>query len=419
MSVRFGSRMRGAVLSTCLVSVPVSEGAQAIPLEEALRRAERDHPEVLTAGAELAIAEGEVVTARTLPYNPDLSIDVGRKTDRAPSGASGSGGQEYGVALGQTIEIPGKRSKRVSAAEARVDAARARLEWARHVVRAGVRRTYFLTLAARERVRSAREAEAVSEELKAFARERLQMGAGTQLEYNVAAASAGRARGERLAAERRHRQARVDLAAASAAPAGEDTEAAGDLPQFTGSAASEAEVVARALALRPDLRALQRERAAAQADVRVARALAVPDPTLSASYGRAPDEKSLLFGITVTLPAFNRNQGGRAVARALESRAIVAERAATQAVEREARAAFAAYRTALDAVQAFDREVVDRLAENLELARESFRAGKISLLEFNLVRRDFVETRLAYLDALAELVEARLTLELSAGGSIE
>ena len=64
--------------------------------------------------------------------------------------------------------------------------------------------------------------------------------------------------------------------------------------------------------------------------------------------------------------------------------------------------------------QAFTHAILD-----LELAQESLRAGKISLLEFNVVRRDLVDTRLGYLDALADLVEARSALELAAGGSWE
>jgi outer membrane protein TolC len=75
------------------------------------------------------------------------------------------------------------------------------------------------------------------------------------------------------------------------------------------------------------------------------------------------------------------------------------------------------YGLALDAVRGFDRDVVEKLKENLDLARESVRSGKIGLLLFNSVRRDLVDTRLAYLDALSELVEARSALELAAGGA--
>jgi cobalt-zinc-cadmium efflux system outer membrane protein len=62
---------------------------------------------------------------------------------------------------------------------------------------------------------------------------------------------------------------------------------------------------------------------------------------------------------------------------------------------------------------------VDRLGENLALARQALAAGKIGLLEFSIVRRDLVETRLAYLDALAEAVTARAALVAAIGAEVE
>ena len=64
-------------------------------------------------------------------------------------------------------------------------------------------------------------------------------------------------------------------------------------------------------------------------------------------------------------------------------------------------------------------ETVNRLAENITLASESFRSGKIGLLVFSTVRRDLVEARLAYLDALADLAERRYALQLAIGGTLE
>ncbi|HJU47832.1 MAG TPA: TolC family protein, partial [Gaiellaceae bacterium] len=97
----------------------------------------------------------------------------------------------------------------------------------------------------------------------------------------------------------------------------------------------------------------------------------------------------------------------------------VTEEAARQSVQREVRGAFRALGLAREAVEGFDRDVVGSLGDNVSLARESFRAGKISLFDFNLLRRDLVETQLAYLDALTELVEARYALELATGASVE
>ena len=86
---------------------------------------------------------------------------------------------------------------------------------------------------------------------------------------------------------------------------------------------------------------------------------------------------------------------------------------------REVRTALRRYRSATDAVAAFDQQVVGTLAENLKLARETLAAGKLGLLEVNVVRRDLVESQLAYLDSIAEAVEARAALETAIGHSLE
>ena len=82
---------------------------------------------------------------------------------------------------------------------------------------------------------------------------------------------------------------------------------------------------------------------------------------------------------------------------------------------REARLALANYLRARDAVLGFDQQVRERLHENLELARESFASGKIDYFEFNVVRRELIASRTAYLDAVAESVDAWHALVRAAG----
>src|SRR5262249_10229984 len=131
------------------------------------------------------------------------------------------------------------------------------------------------------------------------------------------------------------------------------------------------------------------------------------------------ETQSILFGATFPVPLWNRNRGGRAAARAALSRANIVESSARREAEREARTAAQTYQLAIESVQSFDRDVVDRLGENLALARESSAAGKIGLLELNIVRRDLVETRLAYLAALAQAVAARAALAAATGADVE
>jgi cobalt-zinc-cadmium efflux system outer membrane protein len=409
-----------AVSAVCvaafLAAAPAVARAESITLAQALARAAKQHPDLAIGAADVAQARGNVQAARTPLYNPELGVQLG------PAFGGGETFLDWEVSLAQPFELGGKRGQRSRAAEARAQAATLRLSWTGRLVELRVRRAFFLSIVARERLAAAVEGEAVAAELADASRERLRLGAGTQLEVNVAVASLGRARAQRTTSARAYVHARAELAAAIGAPANEDLEPGGELPPLTLPSGSTAEAfVARALASRPDLDATQREREAARADLAYADALAYPDASLGVSYGHSGLDPSdtVLFGLTFTLPVWNRQAGQRASARAGLTRAETVERAARVEAERLAREAYAGYQLALEAVQGFDREVVGSLDENLALARTSYTSGKIGLLEFNIARRELVETRFAYLDALAELVEARYALELAAGGVIE
>jgi cobalt-zinc-cadmium efflux system outer membrane protein len=390
--------------------------AESISVEEALRRAEDRNPDLKQLAGDLQAARGGLLGARLVPFNPEVGVAAG------PAFADGQAPLGYDLSLSQTVELGGKRGHRVDAAQARVSAAELRLAHGRLQLAARVRRAYFLAVVARSRVSATREAEEVAADLKTAADDRARLGAGTQLEQNVASSVLGRARRDRLGAERHYREALTELATVTGTAA-EGRPEPGDapLPDFGPPALSENELVARALARRGDVAASTRERVAAEADAALAGSQAVPDVSLSAAYGRDAVDRTdaLTFGLAVPVPIFNRNQGGRAVASAALAKAQIAEATARREAERQARAAVNSYGFALDAVRGFDRDVVEKLKENLDLARESVRSGKIGLLLFNSVRRDLVDTRLAYLDALSELVEARSALELTAGGSLE
>ena len=390
--------------------------AETISVEEALRRAEEGNAELKQVAADLQAARGGIVGARLVPYNPEVGVAAG------PTFGNSQERLGYELSLSQTLELGGKRGRRIEAAEARLSGAELRLEFARRQLAARVRRAYYLAMVARSRVGATREAEEVAADLKAAADDRARLGAGTLLEQNVASSVLGRARRDRLAAERRYREALTELAAVMGSAAAARPEPAdGPLPEFGPIALGEDEFVARALARRSDVAAAVRERAAAEADVALAASQAVPDVSLSAALGRDAVDAAdtLLFGLAIPIPVFNRNQGGRAVASAALAKAQIAEATARREAERQARTVLGTYALAADAVRGFDRDVVERLKENLDLARESVRSGKIGLLLFNSVRRDLVDTRLAYLDALSELVDARSALELAAGESLE
>lgn len=405
-------------LAACLVTValaipagPVHAQAPGITLAEALRRAEQSNPDLRIARSEAGAALGTASAARRLTYNPEVSAELGRLQD-------GDGyRRSYAFGVSQRFELGGKRGSRIRAEDQRSASAEARLIRRGSEVAARVTLAFSLAQVARLRVTTAQEAEQVAVQLKAAADERLTLGAGTQLEVNVAAAAASRERRARLESERAYASAVLELASAIGLPAAEAPEPLGELVLLPPEDRPEAELIELALARRPDLRAAVADREAASWNLRFARGLAWPDPALGATLGR--DEfRFLSFGITMPLPLLNQAQAPRVEARGFFEQAGIAEEALRREVAREVRDAYQAYARAREAQAGFDREAVERLSENLRLAEESFRAGKIGLLVFSTIRRDLVEARLSYLDATADLIERRIALALAAGDPV-
>jgi len=392
--------------------LPGSLDAQARPLslEAALVEARAQSIQIRLAEANVAAARADLEAASVRSYNPEIGASVG------PSSNSDTTLTSYQVGLSQTLELGGKRGNRQAAAEQRVTAALDRQTRSREEVLSRVRRAFGLALVAQVRMATAIEADSMAVLLNSAAAERLRLGAGNLLELNVAAAAAARARRARLETEQALSTALLELGAAIGLPASDAVTPTGELPRAQTIAPSEDSLVRLALTQRADLAALQAEVAAAEAEQRLAKSLAWPDPTIGVSGGQEEDFHVLQFSVGLPLPLWNRGQGARAQAAAGLERAQLVAAAARRQAEREVREAYRALARAVQAEAAFDQDVVGRLLENLALAEESFRAGKISLLTYNTVRADLVEARLDFLDAVADVIERGAALALAVGG---
>lgn len=402
-------------ISVAISSAAVSEAAASplpLTLEEALARAaRRPSVELAAKAAEAAGHEGE--QAAQLAYSPELAAAVG------PRWVAGQREVELQLGLAQTFELGGKRAARRGVAGARRELAEVDLAAARKQARAEAWRAFQLALLARERVGMAREAEQVAQQVEMATRERQKLGFATQLELNLTTAELGRARHDQLDAQRKDEEARARLASAIGARPDEELELRGELAPPPPLAAETGEVLARALRERPEARAARAGEQLAAAEVRAADAAAVPDLQLGISYGYERDPEataqSVLATVAIGLPLWNRNRGGRKAARIQAERAAIAQRWTAAEIEREVRLTVAGYQRAREAVLGFDREVNERLHENLELARESYTSGKIDYFQFNVVRRELLASRNAYLDAVEETVEAWAAVQQAAG----
>jgi cobalt-zinc-cadmium efflux system outer membrane protein len=85
----------------------------------------------------------------------------------------------------------------------------------------------------------------------------------------------------------------------------------------------------------------------------------------------------------------------------------------------EVEAAYRRWQAARAAVEILDRGVIGQSENNLAVLQQAYVLGQLRVLDVLNEQRRVIETRLAYLDAQAELFEAFAELEASVGGSLQ
>ncbi len=390
--------------------------AAPITLDQAIQRAD-SRPLVGMANASAEVARHDAEQASLSTYNPQLSASAG------PRFVAGERSIAFDIGLGHTFELGGKRDARRAVADAKIESADAEIVAARLRARIEAWRAFQVALVMRERVAMAKEAEQVASQVQTATTERQKVGFGTQLEINLTTSEVGRARHDRLDAERKYDAAVAELASAIGAGASETFEPEGQLVPPPMLATDVNALVARAMKERPEARVARASTNVARAEIRAADAQAVPDLSIGVTYAyeRDPDATSqtILGSVGIGLPVFNRNQGARKAARSTSRRAEIELAWTSTEIEREVRVAISGYTRAREAVLGFDKEVNERLHENLELARASYTSGKIDYFQFNVVRRELLASRNAYLDAFEETVEAWSDVQQALGGEVK
>jgi len=313
------------------------------------------------------------------------------------------------------LDLFGRLRSNAAAARAELEGSEASREAVRLALAAQVAKSYFSLRSLDEQVQLTRRTVALREEALALQRRRLQGGVISEFELRQLEAEAAvvRAQLPPLEREREREEAALSvLLGRSPRQVFEGTvkvrQAANEAP---GAPAVPAGLPSELLLHRPDLVEAERQLAAANARIGVARAEMFPSIALTAFLGSESAALSNLFSggaaatwqvaAAVTQPIF---AGGRLQARteAAEAR----ERAALAQYQQAIRAAFGEVRAALSA-QSRARESYEAestreaaLAETLRLARLRYQNGVASQLDVLDAQRGLLAAQIARIEAL-------------------
>jgi cobalt-zinc-cadmium efflux system outer membrane protein len=379
--------------------------ARAMTLAEVLARAREQAPQVVSARLAVEEMRGRLLGASLrLQTNPELEANLGNR--EGPD----SRFTDFEIGLGQRFEPRSRRSARVAGANAAIAQSSANVdETTREVLRLAAG-AYFRVLHAQERIRLLGATQDLAANVHSVADRRFKAGDIAVLDVNIARASLARVRAEREAAEAVRSLAVGDLKQLLGIDG--DIRVEGELTRGTQP---DLTALLQAAAQRPELRALEAGVQEAEAEAQLGRTFGRPEYGVGVRYAREEGDQIVLGGVTISLPVFSKGQELTAVGSARAARLRAQLDAARTRVQLEVRSLFEAYSRRIAAVRVLDTEAIPGLDENETLTARSFEVGQLGLPELLLIRREILETRSQYLDALLEAALASIDLDASAG----
>lgn len=382
-----------------------------LTLTEAVQLALQMNPSIRAKQRERDATRAGETTAALRP-NPTASYT-------AEQLGSSNVSQQYTVALSQTIETGGKRSRRIESARAATRVSELELADVRRQVTAQVKKAFTDVLTAEATVRLASDNLRNVDELERLNLLRADKGEIAELELL-------RVQTQRFAFERDLADAQQAVRAAKIAlrqavgpeALAREFDVAGDLV-FRDVPLDRERLVQRGLESRADVRATEAGRDKARADVELARANAWWDFAPLVQYQRIGSDNTFGVGVSVPLRVFDRNQGEIERTRAEVERADHLRDGAVSQARSEVETALASVLTEREKVRRLGEVYLPRAERVRATVEFAYRRGGLSVLDLLDAQRTYRETALEYTRALGNYWNAVYQLEAAVGGALE
>jgi cobalt-zinc-cadmium efflux system outer membrane protein len=382
-----------------------------LSLPAAQQLAVRSNPELLAALWRPEAVRGDIRSAELLRFNPDAAFE-----SRSPSDGFAS---RFEAEVGMDFEIGGQRGLRISASEASLDTALGALEDHTRRLIADVSRAYSTLLAAEERFSLASESNRLSGRLLEIVQTQLEEGEVSVLESNTVSIEAARAEARAIQASSSRRTASLRLGRLLGADPSTfiATGGADRSPGLEEAPQTVDEVVQRAMALRPDLKAIYYAVDQATFEEQLARRESLPNVRVAALATREDPLADPRFGfkVGIGLPFFNRNQG-----ETLRNQAEIVElenlkRAAENRIRTEVHDAWRTLESAKREVGVLEVSLTSSIRANQGLLETAYREGELDLTSLLLLRNQLLEAEFDYWDAWERRELAHTDLRTATG----
>ncbi|MEZ5360775.1 MAG: TolC family protein [Bryobacterales bacterium] len=363
-------------------------------LEQALERAERNHPRLREAAAQQAITEFAIETARAYP-NPILDTTLAHQSARmlgVPTGA-----YQYYI-FSQKLDLPSVRRPRIQAAELGSESSEFARQETRLAVRTAVRHSFYESLRWRSTVDLARQSLEFIEELRRRIGVQVDVGEAGRLELIRAEAEVATARSVVNRAQLEYLTAISRLRAAMGADDHAVLEPSGQV-QDPAPLPPLSELLEEVSRQYPSLAQAETEVRRAESKLQTQIALRKPQPSVRFEYEQLPDSRLYRFGVAFPVPLWNRREGPIAEARATVDRAEATVDRRLIEIRAALENAYGRYQIAGQQIEALEGGVLREAEEAVRSSQVAYQLGERGIVDVLDAQRVLRTVRLDFLNA--------------------
>jgi len=383
---------------------------RSITLSDAVSIFLRQNLQLVAGRFDIEMADAEKLTARLRP-NPEFSASF----DDLPLDFSGPFFKEQEIAYGvsQTFELGGKRGKRIDVANRNAELAQAQFQATVWQLTNDLKRKFFTVVLAEALFKLANENQKTFTEIIKHTTELYQLGEISGLDLRRLEVEKLKFDTDVANSERDYQIAVRDLRVALGGDYQTmEIEVTGTL-DYQPYQFSFADLRDKSLAARPDLHAAQLSERAADSEIRLQDAQRIPDFNLGVGLKRIVVDNFYSFGIGITLPVFDRNQGERVKALTQKKKAQNDQRILSNQVLSDVDKALTALEIQKRRVELYRSGVLTKVDDIQNLTEFSLKAGEASTLELLDSIRTRRETLASYYQTLFDYQMSLLDLELA------
>ena len=385
---------------------------RAITLAEAVSIFLQQNLQLVAARYEIDLVDAEKLTAGLRP-NPE--IDVSLADIPIALGPGLLKPQTYSYGVSQTIEMGGKRKKRVDAANADSEAARAAFQIVVWQLTNDVKKKFYAVVLAKSLLDLAKENQKTFADIVDHTTEVFKLGEISGLDLQRLELEKLKFDTDVANSERDYEIALRDLRFTLGGDyRAMDIDVAGAIDYYQDYNFSAADLRDKALAARPDLKAAQLSETAANAQIRLQDAQRIPDVTVGAGIEQVPSGGSTYnVGFSVPLPIFNKNQTERAKALIQKQKAQNDQQLITNQILSDVDKAVVGFEIQKRRLELYRTGVLKKVNDIQTSTEIALKAGENDILELLDAIRTRRDTLASFYQTIFDYQMALLDIELA------